>query len=69
VGTCNNNTAGSFPDVTGQFNGFTSYNPALMKRQQSWNFDPAGLSGNTVGGTPYGNLIGNQSGQSNSALN
>ena len=68
-GICNNNTAGSFPDVTGQFNCFTSYNPGLMKRQQSWNFNPAGISGNAAGGSTYGTLLGNQAGQSNSSLN
>lgn len=74
VGTCNNCTAGSFPTTTGAFTPFTSYNDGLVKRQQAWNFDPAGLTagvvanGNTNGST-YGSLMGNQAGLSNSACN
>lgn len=74
VGTCNNNTAGSFPSTTGAHNSFTSYNSGLVQRQQAWNFDPAGLTagvpaGGSTNGATYGSLMGNQSGLANSACN
>jgi hypothetical protein len=67
IGVCNNNNAGSFPVVTGAFNPYTSYNDGLVKRQQGWNFDPAGVSGGV--GATYGTLMGNQNGLANSACN
>jgi hypothetical protein len=67
VGVCNNNTAGAFPVVQGAFNPMTSYNEGLMRRQQAWNFDPAGLSGGS--GATFGSLLGVQTSGINSACN
>lgn len=44
VGTCNNQNAGAFPVVTGVFNSLDNFNEGLMRRQQAWNFQPAGFS-------------------------
>jgi hypothetical protein len=43
-GTVNNQNLGAFPIVTGVANSFDNYNDGLVKRQQAWNFNPAGLS-------------------------
>lgn len=51
IGTSNNRNAGSFPVVNGAFNQYDAYNAGLLRRQQGWNFDPAGVAGN---GTTYG---------------
>ena len=41
----NNKNLGSFPVVNGAFNTFNTYNEGLLRRQQGWNFDPAGIVG------------------------
>lgn len=50
IGTSNNRNLGAFPVVAGAFNQFDPYNVGLLRRQQGWNFDPAGVAGN---GTTY----------------
>ena len=56
--TVNNNVVGAFDAVGGVDNGFSSFNEGLLKRQQCWNFDVAGLS---TGGSAYSTLITTQS--------
>lgn len=51
LGTSNNRNAGAFPVVSGAFNQFDPYNVGLLRRQQGWNFDPAGIVG-TLDATP-----------------
>lgn len=60
VGTSNNRNLGAFPVVSGQFNQYDPYNVGLLRRQQGWNFDPAGVAGNGTtyaGATTAGTLI------------
>lgn len=60
LGTSNNRNLGAFPVVSGQFNQFDPYNVGLLRRQQGWNFDPAGVAGNGTtyaGATTAGTLI------------
>ena len=54
LGTSNNRNAGGFSVVSGADNAFVPYNEGFLKRQQGWNFDPAGLVGT---GTAYSTLI------------
>jgi len=56
VGTSNNRNLGAFPVVSGAFNQFDPYNVGLLRRQQGWNFDPAGII-DVAGATTYSNLI------------
>ena len=56
IGTSNNRNAGSFPVVNGAFNAFDTYNEGLLRRQQGWNFDLAGLTSETAGDF-LGNLV------------
>lgn len=51
LGTSNNRNAGAFPVVNGAFNQFDPFNVGLLRRQQGWNFDPAGIVG-TLDATP-----------------
>lgn len=44
VGTVNNQNLGAFPVVNGAFNSLDNYNDGFVKRQQAWNFQPAGFS-------------------------
>jgi hypothetical protein len=44
LGTCNNQNGGTFPVVTGVGNSMDNFNEGLVRRQQAWNFNPAGLS-------------------------
>jgi len=44
VGTVNNQNLGAFPVVNGAFNSLDNYNEGFVKRQQAWNFQPAGFS-------------------------
>lgn len=44
VGTCNNQNAGAFPVVTAVANSMDNFNEGLVRRQQAWNFNPAGFS-------------------------
>ena len=44
AGTSNNNNAGAFTVVSGAQNSFDEFNEGLLKRQQAWNFDLAGLT-------------------------
>ena len=55
IGTSNNRNAGAFPVVADQFNQFDPYNPGFLRRQQGWNFDPAGLTG--TGADAYSTLL------------
>lgn len=55
VGTSNNRNAGAFPVVNGAFNQYEPYNAGLLRRQQGWNLDPAGIAGN---GTTYADAGG-----------
>ena len=50
IGSSNNRNLGAFPVVSGAFNQYEPYNAGLLRRQQGWNFDPAGVAGN---GTTY----------------
>jgi hypothetical protein len=54
VGTSCNKNAGAFTVVDGAFNAFDAYNEGLLRRQQVWNFDPAGVLGT---GTTYASLL------------
>lgn len=54
IGTSCNKNLGVFPIVNGAFNTFDDYNEGLLKRQQVWNFDPAGILGT---GTTYATLL------------
>jgi len=45
---------GAFPVVPGAFNQFEPYNICLLRRQQGWNFDPAGVVG-VLDNTPTSN--------------
>lgn len=44
MGTCNNQNAGAFPVVNAVANSMDNFNDGLLKRQQAWNFNPAGFS-------------------------
>ena len=44
LGTCNNQNAGAFTVVTGVANSMDNFNDGFMRRQQAWNFNPAGFS-------------------------
>jgi hypothetical protein len=51
LGTSNNRNLGAFPVVADAFNQFDPYNVGFLRRQQGWNFDPAGIVG-TLDTTP-----------------
>lgn len=51
LGTSNNRNLGAFPVVSDAFNQYDPYNPGLLRRQQGWNFSPAGIVG-TFDATP-----------------
>jgi hypothetical protein len=55
LGTSNNRNLGAFTTVADAFNTFTPYNEGLLRRQQGWNFDPAGIVGGTA--ITYNDLI------------
>jgi hypothetical protein len=58
VGTSNNRNAGAFPVVSGAFNQFDPFNIGLLRRQQGWNFDPAGIVDTpATGAITYADLI------------
>lgn len=44
LGTCNNQNQGVFPIVSAQANSMDNFNEGLLRRQQAWNFNPAGFS-------------------------
>jgi hypothetical protein len=52
--TVNNSPVGAFDVVGGVFNPAGTFNEGLLRRQQAWNFDPAGLSS---GGAAFSTLI------------
>jgi hypothetical protein len=44
IGTCNNQNAGAFTVVTAVANSMDNFNDGFVRRQQAWNFNPAGFS-------------------------
>ena len=52
--TVNNSPVGAFDVVGGAFNPAGTFNEGLLRRQQAWNFDPAGL---TSGGAAFSTLV------------
>ena len=52
--TVNNSPVGAFDVVGGVFNPAGTFNEGLLRRQQSWNFDPEGLSS---GGAAFNTLV------------
>jgi hypothetical protein len=52
--TVHNSPVGAFDVVGGAFNPAGRFNEGLLRRQQAWNFDPAGVSS---GGAAFSTLI------------
>ena len=57
IGVCNNNNAQSPINVSLAFAQGEQTNEGLLKRQQAWAFDPAGLTGNETNATAFSTLI------------
>jgi hypothetical protein len=57
IGVCNNNNAVAPPVVSLAFAGGEQTNDGLLRRQQAWAFDPAGITGLETNATAYSTLI------------
>lgn len=57
IGVCNNNNAQAPIVVANSFAGGEQTNEGLLKRQQAWVFDPAGLTGAETNATAFSTLI------------